>query len=134
MEHAEDPSITPALDLAKLALVTSKDEEEDSGARPSTDTSRTSADTDATLVDDLQMATSPRAGSPQSQGSILGKRTRGAEVASESGDIEMGDVTPAPAAIPLVARKSTQIVDSGMMFGRRAPIDCAMSCLYNLNR
>ena len=50
MEYCESPAVTPELELAKLALVTSQDEEEDETDRAGTDTSN---DTDATLVDDM---------------------------------------------------------------------------------
>lgn len=49
MENSDDPAIVPSIDLAKLALVTSRDEEEDEADRGGTDSSN---DTDATLVDD----------------------------------------------------------------------------------
>ncbi|TFK56339.1 cysteine proteinase [Heliocybe sulcata] len=72
MENSELASVTPTLDLAKLALVTSKDEEEDTGASVKTESSN---DTDATLVEDApaRYAEPEQAGSP---GSILGKRAR----------------------------------------------------------
>jgi ubiquitin carboxyl-terminal hydrolase 25/28 len=67
----EDPAVTPSLELAKLALVTSKDEEEDDAReraeRPETNSS---ASTDKTLVDDA--APEPSG----SSGSVLGKRLR----------------------------------------------------------
>lgn len=79
LQLREDPAITPALELAKLALVTSKDEEEDERAaspviltagasrRPGTNSS---ASTDATLVeDDVHIV-------PTSANSVLGKRPR----------------------------------------------------------
>ncbi|TFY78461.1 hypothetical protein EWM64_g5551 [Hericium alpestre] len=72
MEHCETPSVTPTVELAKLALVTSKDEEEDDVDRGGTDSSN---DTDATLVEDTPMHTavaSPIEGSS----SVLGKRAR----------------------------------------------------------
>ncbi|KAF8485668.1 hypothetical protein F5888DRAFT_1763533 [Russula emetica] len=54
LEHADIASITPTMELAKLALVTSKDEEDDI-EQTATDSSN---DTDATLVEDAL----PRAG------------------------------------------------------------------------
>jgi ubiquitin carboxyl-terminal hydrolase 25 len=87
LEYAEAPSITPALELAKLALVTSKDEEDDETDKGTsgTDSSGASNDTDATLVEDggppsyvstLEGRTaSPTTLSPEAR-SILGKRTR----------------------------------------------------------
>ncbi|KAJ3805779.1 hypothetical protein F5876DRAFT_51258 [Lentinula aff. lateritia] len=60
LEYADNPSVTPSIDLAKLALVTSKDEEEEvedesnkaesQSHEAGTDSSQ---DTDVTLVDDL---------------------------------------------------------------------------------
>ncbi|KAJ3876331.1 hypothetical protein F5051DRAFT_411819 [Lentinula edodes] len=60
LEYADNPSVTPSIDLAKLALVTSKDEEEEvedesnkadsHSHKAGTDSSQ---DTDVTLVDDL---------------------------------------------------------------------------------
>lgn len=49
LESSDNPAVTPTVELAKLALITSKDEEEDDFERGGTDTSN---DTDATLVDD----------------------------------------------------------------------------------
>lgn len=74
MEHSDKPAITPELDLAKLALLTSKDEDEDDSDKGGTETSN---DTDATLVEDVMASTppprlSPLPGSP----SVLGKRPR----------------------------------------------------------
>lgn len=76
LEYSETAAVTPTLDLAKLALVTSHDEEEDDQGGAGTDASN---DTDATLVEDgpPRTRTSPsptreRLKSP----SILGKRSR----------------------------------------------------------
>lgn len=62
MAWAEPNAVTPSLELAKLALVTSKDEEEDeSKAKPATaEGESSSASTDATLVEE--------SGSPQAPG------------------------------------------------------------------
>jgi ubiquitin carboxyl-terminal hydrolase 25/28 len=83
LEHADIASITPTMDLAKLALVTSKDEEDDI-EQTATDSSN---DTDATLVEDaLPRAgtlTSSPVGSPRaSSSSVLGKRSREKEIGS----------------------------------------------------
>ncbi|KAH8119745.1 cysteine proteinase [Phellopilus nigrolimitatus] len=88
MENSEVPAVTPTLELAKLALVTSKDEEEEDPERGGTDSSHS---TDATLVDEpaptavLRESSSPqpKSPSPGSPGaspgasSVLGKRPRG---------------------------------------------------------
>src|SRR5882757_7296308 len=76
-------SITPTMDLAKLALVTSKDEEDDI-EQTATDSSN---DTDATLVEDALprtgTLTSSPVGSPgASSSSVLGKRSREKEIGS----------------------------------------------------
>ncbi|KAL0565497.1 ubiquitin-specific protease ubp2 [Marasmius crinis-equi] len=82
LENSQTTAITPAVELAKLALVTSKDEEEEEVDHGGTDTSN---DTDATLVEDgpsrfpveTHEAELPPPQSPsRSPGSILGKRTR----------------------------------------------------------
>jgi ubiquitin carboxyl-terminal hydrolase 25 len=80
MEQASVPAVTPALELAKLALVTSKDEEEEDQARGGTGSSTS---TDATLVDEPapmrdSSPTQPKSPSPAPSGSsVLGKRVRG---------------------------------------------------------
>jgi ubiquitin carboxyl-terminal hydrolase 25/28 len=92
LEYAETPAITPDLELAKLALVTSKDEEEDEHGRNDVATD-SSASTDATLVDEpvpmgpapapAPPSTSPPTPSAMSPSpSVLGKRQRRARSAS----------------------------------------------------
>jgi ubiquitin carboxyl-terminal hydrolase 25/28 len=96
MEFAENPAVTPSLELAKLALVTSKDEEEDNAntsgsAQPRTvEASSSSPSTDATLVEEavatahnshLHKPGGPSGLSsvvpaPAQPSSILGKRPR----------------------------------------------------------
>lgn len=83
LEHADIASITPTMELAKLALVTSKDEEDDI-EQTATDSSN---DTDATLVEDALprtgTLTSSPVGSPgASSSSVLGKRSREKEIGS----------------------------------------------------
>lgn len=82
MEYCETAAVTPAIELAKLALITSQDEEEDETDKARTDSSN---DTDATLVDDLAPRSAfDRSPSPPVQlqtpkspsGSVLGKRAR----------------------------------------------------------
>ncbi len=51
LAHAETPAVLPELELAKLALMTSKDEEMASGAQETAATSIGSAETDSTLVE-----------------------------------------------------------------------------------
>jgi ubiquitin carboxyl-terminal hydrolase 25 len=78
LEFCENPAVTPTVELAKLALVTSKDEEEEDGDKGGTDSSN---DTDATLVEDApshftappeEISQPPSRSSP----SVLGKRSR----------------------------------------------------------
>lgn len=71
------------MELAKLALVTSKDEEDDI-EQTATDSSN---DTDATLVEDALPRAGPVTGSPvgspgASSSSVLGKRSRDKEIGS----------------------------------------------------
>lgn len=96
MARAEVNSITPSLELAKLALVTSKDEEEDEAkANPnSVAGTSSSASTDATLVEEATtsipgplpanfgMATSATLAPPPAPTSatVLGKRPRDTEM------------------------------------------------------
>lgn len=83
LEHADIASITPTMELAKLALVTSKDEEDDI-EQTATDSSN---DTDATLVEDALPRTGTLTNSPvgspgASSSSVLGKRSREKEIGS----------------------------------------------------
>lgn len=83
LEHADIASVTPTMELAKLALVTSKDEEDDI-EQTATDSSN---DTDATLVEDAPPRAGPVTGSPvgspeASSSSVLGKRSREKEIGS----------------------------------------------------
>ncbi|KAF9486321.1 cysteine proteinase [Pholiota conissans] len=77
LEYAEAAAVTPTIELAKLALVTSRDEEEDEVDKGGTESSN---DTDATLVDDGPSRpghTSHLLQSPEiPSGSVLGKRPR----------------------------------------------------------
>ncbi|CAL1693817.1 unnamed protein product [Somion occarium] len=75
LEWCDKPAVTPTLDLAKLALVTSQDEEEEDHERTGTDSSN---DTDATLVEDapLRVHERPPSPVPSPSDSVLGKRNR----------------------------------------------------------
>lgn len=94
LEYCEAAAVTPTIDLAKLALVTSRDEEEEEADKGGTDSSN---DTDATLVDDLASRSilneslvdaPPQSRSPNS---ILGKRSRELE-----GEPSAMDLDPSP--------------------------------------
>lgn len=77
LEYCKAAAVTPTIELAKLALVTSRDEEDDELEKGGTDSSN---DTDATLVDDGASRPSLTGPSyeapPQSPNSVLGKRAR----------------------------------------------------------
>ena len=75
MEFCEAAAVTPTIELAKLALITSRDEEEDEVDKGGTDSSN---DTDATLVEDGPSRSSILAPlhTSNSSSSVLGKRPR----------------------------------------------------------
>ena len=79
--------MTPTLELAKLALVTSRDEEEDEIDKGGTDSSN---DTDATLVEDSPSRPSAETpSSPPATGkSVLGKRVRELDRKGNEMDVE----------------------------------------------
>ncbi|PVG00890.1 cysteine proteinase [Serendipita vermifera] len=101
MAWSEANAVTPSLELAKLALITSKDEEEDeskSNANATTGTG-SSVSTDATLVEEANVSSSTSApaatssqqvstslASPSSSGgqTVLGKRGREAEIEGDA--------------------------------------------------
>ncbi|PIL31016.1 hypothetical protein GSI_05709 [Ganoderma sinense ZZ0214-1] len=104
MEFCETAAVTPAIELAKLALVTSQDEEEDETDKAGTDSSN---DTDATLVDDMAPRpvfdrSSPPVAPVQSPksptGSVLGKRARDGD-GDADGELPM-DIDSSPAHSP----------------------------------
>ncbi|ETW86564.1 hypothetical protein HETIRDRAFT_306078, partial [Heterobasidion irregulare TC 32-1] len=127
LEHADVPAVTPSIELAKLALVTSKDEDEDADADADADRGGTdsSHDTEATLVDDAparapaSSASSPpgetgepasaSASSSASAASVLGKRRdREQEDAGAQMDVDAGlgegEGAGSPAAVPSSSR------------------------------
>ena len=75
LEYCEAAAVTPTVELAKLALITSRDEEEDEIDKGGTDSSN---DTDATLVEDGPSILGPlrTSHSPSLSSSVLGKRPR----------------------------------------------------------
>jgi ubiquitin carboxyl-terminal hydrolase 25/28 len=96
LEYCESPAVTPTIELAKLALVTSRDEEEDEVDKSGTDSSN---DTDATLVEDAPSRvpiseTSPPSphSPPRTPDSVLGKRARDVQPKSDAMDLD----DPAP--------------------------------------
>ncbi|KAF5385340.1 hypothetical protein D9615_001037 [Tricholomella constricta] len=98
LEYADAAAVTPSIDLAKLALVTSRDEEEDEADKGGTDSSN---DTDATLVDDgpprpaaTEMPTESPRSPTRSPNSVLGKRARDIDRQPSLMDLD------SPAAVP----------------------------------
>ncbi|TCD66521.1 ubiquitin-specific protease ubp2 [Steccherinum ochraceum] len=161
MEYCDSAAVTPTLDLAKLALVTSQDEEEDDMASGG---EGMGTDSDATLVDD---APSRPPQSPPMSPSVLGKRPRGdvgsmdvdmeggkgkensllvdkekgrggetgrgREEEKESGDIEMVEDTAKPQPPALPPRKLREVDDSVMMFGRQHDVsECMDNCMFQI--
>ncbi|KAG7099973.1 hypothetical protein E1B28_001766 [Marasmius oreades] len=115
LENSQTASITPAIELAKLALVTSKDEEDDEGG---TDTSN---DTDATLVEDGPSRFSVETQSPSSPPSaqsptrtsctILGKRPR--EPTRRASEMDIDSPSSPTPELPSTSRASSVPVSQG---------------------
>ncbi|KAJ7897243.1 hypothetical protein B0H14DRAFT_2677490 [Mycena olivaceomarginata] len=143
LEYCEDPAVTPAIELAKLALVTSKDEEEDED-KGGTDSSN---DTDATLVEDGPAR--PAVSSPIQESAMEVDSPRPDAVnasvrstsPSRSGEASSSKI-PAPAsadtsvtkkAPALPPRKATEISDSTMMFGKQHDVaECMDNCMFQI--
>jgi ubiquitin carboxyl-terminal hydrolase 25/28 len=129
LEYCEDPAVTPALELAKLALVTSKDEEEDED-KGGTDSSN---DTDATLVEDglprISASDQPPLSSPTQENAMevdsprpdTAMRSTSPSTSGEASSSKLPAVTSGDSvtkkAPPLPPRKATEVSDSTMMFG-----------------
>jgi ubiquitin carboxyl-terminal hydrolase 25 len=102
MEVSTTAAVTPSIDLAKLALVTSRDEEEDDAVNSDADKggSESSNDTDATLVNGDPPRVSVVESEPPTQSSssksskrsVLGKRSRDLERGASAMDIDAQDV------------------------------------------
>lgn len=99
LEYAEAAAVTPTLELAKLALITSRDEEEEEVDKGGTESSN---DTDATLVDDGPSPTGhhgPSHTSPsspaRSSSSVLGKRPRDIDRSKAGMDVD-SPITQSP--------------------------------------
>ncbi|KAG6331492.1 hypothetical protein ID866_7597 [Astraeus odoratus] len=155
LEYCEDAAVTPTMDLAKLALVTSRDEEDDEADRGGTDSSN---DTDATLVEDSPS----RITKNDTASSVLGKRSREEQGGSIPMDIDEDHpqtpasdaenngsssqyVTPmeskesvqavedATRKPPLPARKPTAASDSVMLFGKQHDVaECMDNCMFQI--
>jgi ubiquitin carboxyl-terminal hydrolase 25/28 len=89
LECCETAAVTPALELAKLALVTSRDEEEDEADKGGTDSSN---DTDATLVEDGPLGYPTDMPAHVQSPSVLGKRPR--NLTQQSATVEMDRSSP----------------------------------------
>lgn len=129
LQYSETPAVTPAMELAKLALVTSKDEEEDED-KGGTDSSN---DTDATLVEDgpsristldQPSVSSPTRDSPMDIDARPDEANASQPIASTSGEASSSKIPAAPPGDSTVAkkpqlppRKATEVSDSTMMFG-----------------
>ena len=134
LENSEAPSVTPSLELAKLALVTSKDEEEDDPERGGTDSSHS---TDATLVDEPAPSSSLRDSpqpitrtsivpeSPLSASSVLGKRSRGVgrkrSGSPDSQAVTESEPMPKEKDDYVIVSKPTSSVDSLVASGSHTP-------------
>lgn len=135
LESSDSQAVTPSLELAKLALVTSRDEEDDErqGRRGGTDSSTS---TDATLVEVQSKASSmlqSQTGGNDAP-SILGKRHRNSDLTRADSTNNSPPTTPndfsmaasanevtnnKPSPPPLPARKKNESAPtSQMMFGK----------------
>ncbi|OJT05642.1 hypothetical protein TRAPUB_3565 [Trametes pubescens] len=131
MEYCENPAITPEIELAKLALVTTQDEEEDEADKAGTDSSN---DTDATLVDDMapRSAYDRAPSSPlQSQsptGSVLGKRTRDGEpgmdvdVPRVASPTERMEAAKRGASPPETAQDAPEVIQDAVASSSKLPV------------
>ena len=119
LETSADSAVTPSLELAKLALVTSKDEDEDLEAgKTGTDSSNS---TDATLVEEPVPSRALDEVSPDTK-SVLGKRDRGDQLKANPADQLLEASRPqttdqSATPPPLPPRKKPVSSDSTMMFG-----------------
>ncbi|KAF8641193.1 hypothetical protein AX17_000828 [Amanita inopinata Kibby_2008] len=95
LEYCEAASVTPTIELAKLALVTSRDEEDDEADKGGTDSSN---DTEATLVDDgpsRPSVTETSLPSPDSvTNAVLGKRSRDVILRRNSSEMDVDSSAP----------------------------------------
>ncbi|KAF7337555.1 USP domain-containing protein [Mycena sanguinolenta] len=137
LEYCEDPAVTPAIELAKLALVTSKDEEEDED-KGGTDSSN---DTDATLVEDgpaRPAVSSPTQETAMEVDNPRAEATTRSTSPSRSGEassskIPAGDASVTKKAPPLTTRKATEVSNSTMMFGKQHDVaECMDNCMFQI--
>lgn len=136
---SDTPSVSPELELAYLALVTSKDEEADvSTTLPST-TTGTSPDTDATLVDDSIPPPPPPSNSPvplpalvepemvtsPTSATVLGKRT------SQDRDLMDVDSQPNSRSSPTIPEEVDSAMDGGSDHSSHPSVSPAVSPLLS---
>ncbi|KAF7303125.1 USP domain-containing protein [Mycena kentingensis (nom. inval.)] len=122
LQFSEDVSVTPALELAKLALVTSKDEEEDED-KGGTDSSN---DTDATLVEEGGAGVARR---PSNAMDVdLPVRSESPVASGEAGSSKSVAKKPPP----LPPRKP-ETSGSEMMFGKQHDVsECMDNCMFQI--
>lgn len=154
MEVAISPAVTPSIDLAKLALVTSRDEEEDDAinseadkvveseppaqssstkksvlGKRSRDLDRgaTTAEVDSQDVDGFVMISSPkRTASPGPMEKIRKSSSPGPK--DRDGDVSMKPPPPPPKE-----RKASTIDSGGMMFGKQHDVsECMDNCMFQI--
>ncbi|KAJ7492270.1 hypothetical protein FB451DRAFT_524690 [Mycena latifolia] len=144
LEYCEAAAVTPNLELAKLALVTSKDEEEDED-KGGTDSSN---DTDATLVEDARIPASdqppvssstqdsimdvdnsrPENTSMRSTSPLVSGEASSSKIPAASGDVSLNKKPPA-----LPPRKTADVSDSTMMFGKQHDVaECMDNCMFQI--
>lgn len=146
MQTDEPPAVTPSLALAKLALVTSKDEEEDEAAGRVDERAKSdgSNDTDATLVDDapprVMRVDSPAVDAASPSSSVLGKRPR-TPAPPDGTDMDVDSPAPqsapAPAPQPPALPPRPVVASSsnggGMMFGKQHDVsECMDNCIFQI--
>jgi ubiquitin carboxyl-terminal hydrolase 25 len=118
LESSTDPAVTPSLELAKLALVTSKDEED--GTEAGKTGTESSNSTDATLVEEPSIT--PGIELDSEIKSVLGEG-EGVEQVEDTPTSKSVDtantskIVESQAPPPLPPRKKQVHSDSVMMFG-----------------
>lgn len=145
LETCQAAAVTPNRELAKLALVTSKDEEEDED-KGGTDSSN---DTDATLVEDgpaRVTASTLSAVAAPSQDCVMDVDTSRPESSLMrsaspvgSGEASSSKIPPASGEVSLKKpptlppRKSAEVSDSTMMFGKQHDVaECMDNCMFQI--
>ncbi|KAF7307239.1 USP domain-containing protein [Mycena indigotica] len=128
LQFSEDAAVTPALELAKLALVTSKDEEEDED-KANTDSSN---DTDATLVEEGGGVTR----GPSQNNNAMDVDSPSVPPRTTS-PVTNGEASSSKAVVkkapPLPPRKPVESSGSEMMFGKQHDVsECMDNCIFQI--